>query len=226
MEAGMNETLAVLGPEKYPIQLMLAASIVAMEENEAEYVGSKSSNGKLQNKTIMANLLKSDDPRLQDRLSAAEEMIAYCQTKMIELLSGELTNYWKAILETVNKPTISANSYSDWGVLASIPSAYLRAVERENAQERRAAAMRTSQHFGRVGDHYAAQVHVISKIFSIKYNKTWYTGVDEHGNLVNFPFSKPLIIDREYAVKGKIRKHGDDLTTLLHYVNIQVDNEA
>jgi hypothetical protein len=50
--------------------------------------------------------------------------------------------------------------------------------------------------------------------------------VDENGNLVNFPFGQSLIVDREYPVKGKIRKHGDDATTLLHYVNISVDTNA
>ena len=210
-----------------PIVRMLAASLLAQEIN-GEYIGSKTSSleGKPKNRTLMAEFLRDGDPRIEERIAAADEMMSYCHTKMIELLGGEITSYWKAILEVVNKPTIFPEAHSDWGVIASIPSAYMRAVERENAQERRAAAQRTSMHFGKVGDHYEGRVHIISKIFSIKYNKTWYTGVDEHGNLVNFPFAKSLIVDREYPVKGKIRKHGDEATTLLHYVNIPVDNIA
>jgi hypothetical protein len=221
----MNDDTAEIRKEHFPTQHVLAASILAMEENQGEYVGSKDNNiEKPQNKILMMQFLHSNDPRLEDRMPAAEEMIAYCQTKMIELLSGSLTSYWKSILEVVNKPEISAIAYSDCGILASVPSAYLRAVERDNAHDRRESAMRTSQHFGKIGDAYQGTVHVFSKIFSIKYNKTWYTGVDEHGNLVNFPFAKSLIVDRDYPVKGKIRKHGNDLTTLLHYVNIPVDS--
>ena len=226
-QSNRNETLELLKMETHPTQRVLAASILAMEENGAEYIGSKDQHkGKPMNKSLMVGFLSENDPRLEDRMEAADEMISYCQSKMMELLSGNITSYWKSILEVVNKPEISSTSYGDWGVLASVPSAYLRAVERENAQERRAAARLTSSHFGKIGDQYEAKVHIISKIFSIKYNKTWYTGVDEHGNLVNFPFSKPLIVDREYPVKGKIRKHGDDATTLLHYVNIPVDTNA
>jgi hypothetical protein len=156
-----------------------------MEENGAEYIGSKDQHkGKPMNKSLMVGFLSENDPRLEDRMEAADEMISYCQSKMMELLSGNITSYWKSILEVVNKPEISSTSYGDWGVLASVPSAYLRAVERENAQERRAAARLTSSHFGKIGDQYEAKVHIISKIFSIKYNKTWYTGVDEHGKLL------------------------------------------
>ena len=219
MEANMTELTA------QPIDRMLAAALLAQETN-GEYIGTKSysAENKPKNKSLMAKFLLENDPQLEERTAAAEEMMAYCQTKMIELLSGELTGYWKAILEVVNKPTILPEAHSDWGVIASIPSAYMRAVERDNAQDRRAAAQRTSMHFGKVGDQYEGKVHLISKIFSIKYNKTWYTGVDEHGNLVNFPYSKSLIVDREYPVKAKIRKHGEDATTLLHYVNIPVDS--
>ena len=210
-----------------PIARMLAASLLAQETN-GEYIGSKtfSAENKPKNRTLMAEFLRENDPRIEERITAADEMMAYCHTKMIELLGGEITSYWKAILDVVNKNEILPEAHSDWGVIASIPSAYMRAVERENAQDRRAAAQRTSMHFGKVGDHYEGRVHLISKIFSIKYNKTWYTGVDEHGNLVNFPYSKSLIVDREYPVKAKIRKHGEESTTLLHYVNITVDSLA
>ena len=221
MEANMTELTA------QPIARMLAASLLAQETN-GEYIGSKtfSAENKPKNRTLMAEFLRENDPRIEERITAADEMMAYCHTKMIELLGGEITSYWKAILDVVNKNEILPEAHSDWGVIASIPSAYMRAVERENAQDRRAAAQRTSMHFGKVGDHYEGRVHLISKIFSIKYNKTWYTGVDEHGNLVNFPYSKSLIVDREYPVKAKIRKHGEESTTLLHYVNITVDSLA
>ena len=63
-------------------------------------------------------------------------------------------------------------------------------------------------------------------MYSAKYNKTWYTAVTEEGNLVNFPHAQSLIMDRRYEIAGKIRKHGDDNTTLLHYVNIKVDKDA
>lgn len=210
-----------------PVVRVLAASILAQETN-GEYLGSKSfvPKDKTQNKQLMAKFLQEEDPRIEERIGAAEEMIAYCNTKMIELLAGNLTSYWKAILEVVAKETIGDRDYSDWGIIASIPSAYMRSVDRDAAKEVRERAAQTSMHFGKPGDRYSGTVHVVNKMFSVKYNKTWYTGLTEEGNLVNFPYSKPLAMDRHYKLSGKIRKHGDDSTTLLHYVSIEVDNDA
>jgi hypothetical protein len=212
---------------KIPVVRMLAASILAQETN-GEYLGSKAivPKDKVQNKQLMSKFLLESDPRVEERISAAEEMIAYCNTKMIELLAGNLTGYWKAILETVAKETIGIQDYSDWGIIASIPSAYMRSVDRDAAMEVRERAAHTSMHFGKPGDRYSGIVHVVSKMFSVKYNKTWYTGLTEEGNLVNFPYSKTLAMDCHYKINSKIRKHGDDATTLLHYVSIEVDNDA
>ena len=210
-----------------PVVRMLAASILAQETN-GEYLGSKSivPKDKMQNKQLMSKFLLEEDPRIEERIGAAEEMIAYCNTKMIELLAGNLTGYWKAILTTVSKETISERDYGDWGIIASIPGAYMRSVDRDALIEIRERAAHTSMHFGKVGDRYQGMVHIVKEMYSVKYNKTWYTGLNDEGNLVNFPYSKKLITDRHYAVSGKIRKHGDDATTLLHYVTIEVDNDA
>jgi len=210
-----------------PTTRLLAASILAQEAN-GEYIGSKSysQENKPQNRQRMMEYLKTEDPRVDERISAAEEMITYCNTKMIELLSGSLTSYWKAILEAVSKQEIASNAYSDWGLIASVPSAYMRAVDRDFAMEARERAAQTSAHFGRPGDPFRGTVHVISQVYSIKFNTRFFTAVTEEGNLVNFPNSKPLEIDRHYKISGKVRKHGDSATTLLNYVKIEVDKDA
>lgn len=211
-----------------PIVRMLAVALIAQESN-GEYIGSNSfvPQGKQKNVSIMRQLIQENDPASwTSRLEAAEEMRAYCHTKMIELLSGNLTSYWRAILDVVAKEEIASNAFSDWGLIASIPSAYMRAVERENIQEAREKAALTSVHFGRAGDPFKGNVKLIGKMFSVKYNKTWYTGITDEGNLVNFPYANPLVMDYSYKVSGKIRKHGDSATTLLHYVRIEVDNAA
>ena len=210
-----------------PTIRLLAASILAQETN-GEYIGSRthSQENKPQNRQWMMEYLNAADPRVDERIPAAEEMITYCNTKMIELLSGTLTNYWKAILEAISKEEIGTNSYSDWGLIASVPSAYMRAVDRDSAMEARERASQTSVHFGKPGDPYRGTVHIISQVFSIKFKTHFFTGVTEEGNLVNFPHSKPMAVDRLYKISGKVRKHGDSATTLLNYVKIEVDKDA
>jgi hypothetical protein len=51
-------------------------------------------------------------------------------------------------------------------------------------------------------------------------NRTWFTAVDQDQNLINFPHNNKLEVGKTYYIKGKIRKHGDSNTTMLHYVAV------
>ena len=208
----MNESV------QYSMQRVVAACILAQDINE-RYIGSKDYSDKPKNKSLMITALLENDSRLQERLEAADRIIHYCQGKMLEMLAGTLSNYWVGIINTINKPTISLNDHQDVGILASVPSAYERSANRDRSQELREQLGHHSRHFGKPGDRYDGAVRIISKVFSVKYGKTWFTGVDEHGNLVNFPYSHELNIDQVYPIRAKIRKHGDDATTLLNYVS-------
>jgi len=203
---------------EYTMQYAVAASILAQEINEG-YVGSKDYGAKPKNKSLMIAALTENDPRLEQHLEAADRIIHYCQGKMLEMLTGTLSNYWVGILHAINKPVLNLNSHQDTGILASVPNAYERSTNRDRSHELREQLGHHSRHFGNPGDRYESNVRVISKVFSIKYGKTWHTGVDEHGNLVNFPYAHDLKIDQVYPVRAKIRKHGDDATTLLNYVS-------
>lgn len=204
---------------------LLAAAIVAQELN-GEYVGSKAYSEKPKNKVLMMQLIESADPRVDESLGRASEMIQYCQGKMIELMSGGLTQYWQGILKVINKVEIGPKDYNDLGLIASVPSAYERSVLRDRAQDARERAQATSQHFGSPGDRYEGEVQIVSKVFSVKYDRNWFTGVDQNGNLVNFPHNNELVVDQTYRIKAKVRKHGEAKTTLLNYVTIVVDSSA
>jgi hypothetical protein len=208
----MNEAV------EFTMQHAVAASILAQDINE-RYVGSKDYGPLPKNKMLMLSALIENDPRIYERLEAADRIIHYCQGKMLEMLSGTLSNYWVGILHAINKPTIDLNSHQDIGILASVPSAYERSVNRDLTHDLREQYGSHSRHFGKPGDRYEGNVRIISKVFSVKYGKTWFTGVDEHGHLVNFPYSQDLKIDQVYPLRAKIRKHGDDATTLLNYAS-------
>ena len=215
-----------------PINQVLSAAIAAQNIN-GEYVGASSTSPKPRNKTIMMQLIQSTDHRLIDEnLEQANAAIRYCQGKMIELLSNQLTPYWKNILQTVNQSEIKLADHAAIGIIASIPSTYARSLERDRVQEVRAEAEGVSQHFGAPGDRYEGTVEIIAKIASVKYNCVWYTGVDRQQNLVNFAHSnfahnnQVLNTNESYYIKGRIRKHGSNNTTLLNYVKIMVDNSA
>jgi hypothetical protein len=208
----MNEAVEVT------MQRAVAACILAQEINEG-YVGSKDYCDKPKNKSLMIAALIENDPRLEQHTEAADQIINYCQGKMLEMMAGTLSNYWVGILHAINKPMLNLNSHQDVGILASMPSAYERSINRDRTQELREQHGHHSRHFGNPGDRYESNVRIISKVFSIKYGKTWHTGVDEHGNLVNFPYAHDLKIDQVYPIRAKIRKHGDNATTLLNYVS-------
>jgi hypothetical protein len=211
--------------ESYKLDQLLSAAIAAQEIN-GEYIGSKAYSQKPKNKVLMMEMIQKSDPKIDENLDRARDVIQYCQTKMIELLSGELTQYWQGILKVINKEEIGPKDYNDLGLIASVPSAYERSVMRDRAMNAREQAMQTSRHFGEPGEKYDGKVRIISKIYSVKYGRTWFTAVDHEGNLVNFPHGTDLELDQEYKIKARIRKHGEDQTTLLHYVTIVVDSAA
>lgn len=209
----------------YKLDQLLAAAIAAQEINDG-YIGSKDYSQKPKNKVLMMEMIQKSDPKIEANLDRAREVIQYCQTKMIELLSGELTQYWQGILKVINKEEIGPKDYNDLGLIASVPSAYQRSVMRDRAINARERAMLTSRHFGEPGEKYEGKVQIISSIYSVKYKRTWFTAVDHDGNLVNFPHATDLKLDQEYQIKAKVRKHGEDQTTLLNYVTIVVDSAA
>jgi hypothetical protein len=208
-----------------PLERVLAAAIIAQDIN-GEYLSDKSFSpeGKVANKLLMKELIKNQDPRIDWRLTHSQNIIAYCQTKMIELMAGSLTPYWQSILRVTNKAEIAEKDHLDFGIIASLPAAYERSVARDVALAAKEAAQANSNHFGKVGDRYSNNATVISQIHSVMYNRTWFTAVDQDQNLINFPHSSKLEIGKTYYFKGKIRKHGNDNTTMLHYVTAADQN--
>lgn len=208
----------------YPIQMMLAAAIKAHEVNDG-FIGSRDYSPKPKNSRMMSEYLEKGED-LSNYTAKADEIIAYCQTKMMELISGNLTPYWQGILDAVNRPSVGRTDYKNFGLIASVPQAYYRSVSRDEATEKREQASVTSQHFGKIGEREDLVVEIISKIYSVKYGRNFYTGITEQGNLVNFPGGDDVAVGSKVHMTARVRKHVESNTTMLHYVKFKVDNPA
>ena len=209
---------------EYPIQLALAAALKAHEANEG-FIGSRDYSQKPKNSRLMLDYLEKDVDLSQFE-DQARNIVSYCQTKMLELISGNLTPYWQGILDAVNQPTIGNTDFKHIGLLASVPQAYFRSVARDTATEKREQAAVTSKHFGTVGEKLDLTVQVISHIYSVKYGRHFFTGVTSEGNLVNFPYNHELAVGSTVNMSARVRKHTESNTTMLNYVKIKVDKTA
>lgn len=69
-------------------------------------------------------------------------------------------------------------------------------------------------------------MEIISKIYSVKYGRHFYTGITEQGNLVNFPGGDDVAVGTKVQMTARVRKHVESNTTMLHYVKFKVDNPA
>ena len=208
----------------YPIQMMLAAAIKAHEANDG-FIGSRDYSPKPKNSRMMAEYLEKGED-LSNYTAKADQIIAYCQTKMMELISGNLTPYWQGILDAVNRPSVGRTDYKNFGLIASVPQAYYRSVSRDEATEKREQASVASQHFGKIGDRVDLVVEIISKIYSVKYGRHFYTGITAEGNLVNFPGGDEVAVGTKVQMGARVRKHVESNTTMLNYVKFKVDNPA
>ena len=209
---------------EYPIQLALAAAIKAHEANEG-FVGSKDYSQKPKNSRLMFAYLEQGED-LSNYADQAQSIVAYCQTKMLELISGNLTPYWQGILDAVNQPSIGNTDFKNIGLLASVPQAYYRSIIRDTATEKREQASVGSKHFGTIGERYDLTVEIISHIYSVKYGRHFFTGVTSDGNLVNFPYNHELTVGSTVDMHARVRKHTESNTTMLNYVKIKVDKTA
>ena len=174
--------------------------------------------GKVSNKTMLINTFfpeRADRefilkfrPSEEDR-KTAEEMIRYFRRNSFAVISGGTDLYATAVYATTQSNTVSIK---DFGILASIPSSYLK--EKSTKTLASAAKNTLQEYIGKPGDVVTLAVEIVYTKYVEKIQCTEYVAVTDTDHLVQF-LSKSCIgaVGDCVAIKAKVKGHGENWST-------------
>ena len=113
----------------------------------------------------------------------------------------------------------------DFGMIASLPKAFDRAVIKKGQEDRIAEETKTSTAIGKIKDRIELDVTILRTILSNRYGCYFITAKTSTGNVVYFASSTlHPAVDTEIRIKGTVKGHRTDddglVTTQLNRVKI------
>lgn len=165
---------------------------------------------KMLNETLSAQQI-TDEDREQ-----AELVIQYCNSLMFKILSGAKLNDYEQAMVNVGKSEVVSSNY-DIGVISSLPSAYLRGVERKSVEAR---LRDTDGYVGAVGDRVELDIEVVRSVYSHNYAIYFVTGITNENQAVFFSYGDKIAPGTNIRINGRIKAHRDN-NTQLNYVRVK-----
>ena len=153
----------------------------------------------------------------EDRENAAKGITHFKRYTLLGL--GNLTDFQKDVAYLIGQENVNLR---ELGLISYLPTL----VERERVEGETKKILKTeysdSAHYGTVGEKFEGIVSILSARFINDYGRYVYTaGMD--GNLFTFWTTLKFNLGDDYAIKGKIKRHGNAFKTgypetLLNYV--------
>ena len=148
----------------------------------------------------------------------------YYKALTFKMLQGRwMSDFDKSAMALADKDIIT--DMKDFGMIASLPKAYDRAVIKKGQEDRIALESKTSIAIGKVKDRLELNVTVLITFLSHKYNCYFITAKTSTGNVVFFASSTlHPAVDTELRIKGTVKGHRTDddglVTTQLNRVKV------
>lgn len=146
----------------------------------------------------------------------AEKVIQYCNSLTFKILSGATLNDYEQAMVAVGKSEMVGSNY-EIGVISSLPSAYLRGVERKSVEAR---LRDTDGYLGVIGDRVELDIEVVRSVYSHNYGIYFVTGITDDNKAVFFSYNEKIEPGKMIHIKGRIKAHRDN-NTQLNYVNVR-----
>ena len=109
-----------------------------------------------------------------------------------------------------NRDVITDNF--DLAVIASLPNSYVRAVERDNVDQRIKFA--TGGFIGKAGDKITQKIEVVKQIWSTKWDTHYITGINDKDQVLFFSHKNLLEVGKSVTIEGTVKSHREDSTQL------------
>ena len=172
-------------------------------------------------KELLENNLKGVDATTKNLGVQVRQHYKALTFKM--LTGGWISDFDKSAMALADKDIIT--DMKDFGMIASLPKAYDRAVIKKGQEDRIAEETKTSTAIGKIKDKIELDVTILRTILSQRYGCYFITAKTSTGNVVYFASSTlHPAVDTEIRIKGTVKGHRTDddglVTTQLNRVKI------
>lgn len=163
------------------------------------------------NRQVMDNLLANTDLITEADRTEGENIRTYYKGLTFKILQGiKLNDFDNTAMTIANRDVIESNY--DVAVIASLPSCYIRAKARDDANARVRDA--DGGFISSPGNKVTLELEVVKCIFSRNYNTYFVTGITDNNQAVFFSYKDGLNAGKRVKVAGTVKAHRDDSTQL------------
>jgi hypothetical protein len=211
---------------EYSANDVWAASAKAYLMNGKTYIKAQEKTDKVTpNRDVMKQLLEDNLKGIDATTKNLGVQVRqhYKALTFKSLQGGWMSDFDKAAMALADKDIIT--DMKDFGMIASLPKSYDRAIVKKGQEDRIALESKTSTAIGKIKDRIELDVTVLRTFLSHKYNCYFITAKTSTDSVVFFASSTihPKV-DTELRIKGTVKGHRTDdhglVTTQLNRVKV------
>jgi hypothetical protein len=169
-------------------------------------------NGVRSNRELIVSLMEDPTQITDENREQGLKVRQFYQGLTFKVLKGiKLNDFDNNVMLISNRDVINENF--DLAVIASLPNSYVRAVERDNVDQRIKFA--TGGYISKPGlKATLIKLEVLKSIFSHKYNVNFITGITPADEVVFFSYKESIMVGQNIIINGTVKAHRDNSTQL------------
>jgi hypothetical protein len=177
-----------------------------------ELTSDQLTNGTRANREIIVSLMEDTTQITDENREQGKKVRQYYQGLTFKVLKGiKLNDFDNNVMLISNRDVITENF--DLAVIASLPNSYVRAVARDNVDQRIKFAQ--GGYISKPGlKATLIKLEVLKSIFSHRYNVNFITGVTPADEVVFFSYKESIPVGQNIIVNGTVKAHRDNSTQL------------
>ena len=163
------------------------------------------------NRELIVSLMEDTTKITDENREQGLKVRKYYQGLTFKVLKGiKLNDFDNNVMLISNRDVITENF--DLAVIASLPNSYVRAVERDNVDQRIKFA--TGGFIGKAGDKITQKIEVVKQIWSTKWDTHYITGINDKDQVLFFSHKNLLEVGKSVTIEGTVKSHREDSTQL------------
>jgi hypothetical protein len=157
----------------------------------------------------------------QQDVDTAHAIVQYYRRLTFGIIGDTLSDYMQRVFASTQKPEVV---FKDFGVLASVPSAYDKEISKKRIEKEAKASVQ--EHLGKIDEYLVLEIRYINTRFIQKLNCYGHEAITSTGHLVNFLNKIELgKVGTVQKIRAKVRSHGVNfqtktVETQLNYVKV------
>jgi hypothetical protein len=163
------------------------------------------------NRELIVSLMEDTTKITDENREQGLKVRKYYQGLTFKVLKGiKLNDFDNNVMLISNRDVITENF--DLAVIASLPNSYVRAVERDNVDQRIKFA--TGGFIGKAGDKITQKIEIVKQIWSTKWDTHYITGINDKDQVLFFSHKNLLEVGKSVTIEGTVKSHREDSTQL------------